>query len=141
MKTEQLEIMQESIIAISDLLAVAASQIEEISKLMSGENEAKASYLTPRIIAQMVANYYCISLKQLIKGGRARHKARKRQLAMVLCREHTNVTYGELAEFFNADHTTIIHAEKMMDDYRQVKEYDHDYLMLTQYLSANLEEE
>lgn len=65
--------------------------------------------VTMREIAQEVASKHGCSLEEF-KGARALHSiAHPRQEAMWRMREELGKSWGEIARFFNRDHTTIIH--------------------------------
>ncbi len=62
-------------------------------------------------IRKVVAEYYEVSVKDLMSKKRARHIARPRQVAMALAREFTNNSYPEIGQSFGGrDHTTVMHA-------------------------------
>lgn len=62
-------------------------------------------------IKDMVAEYYGISVKDLLGKKRSRNIARPRQLAMALTREFTNDSFPDIGQAFGGrDHSTVIHA-------------------------------
>lgn len=61
-------------------------------------------------IARATAAEFDISLKDLLSHTRLRHIARPRQHAMALAYELTSKSYPQVGEFFNRDHTTVMHA-------------------------------
>lgn len=68
-------------------------------------------------IRKVVAEYYDVSVKDIMGKKRARHIARPRQVAMALAREFTNNSYPEIGQSFGGrDHTTVMHAcEKVQE--------------------------
>ena len=76
------------------------------------EREVKA----PDII-QAVADFYRLSLKDLRSTRRDRAIVRPRQLAMYLTKQLTPMALPDIAEFFERDHTTVIHAVKTIEEY------------------------
>ena len=84
-------------------------------------------------IRKVVAEFYDISVKDLMGKKRLRHIARPRQVAMSLARELTNNSFTEIGQSFGGrDHTTVMHAcekvqqlcgsDLMLDkDYRSLK--------------------
>ena len=66
-------------------------------------------------IQKTVAEYYRIKITELLSKKRTRNIARPRQIAMSLTRELTSMSLPEIgASFGGRDHSTVIHACKMM---------------------------
>ena len=66
--------------------------------------------VTPQVIMQTVADYYSITVGDLIKQSRRREITVPRQIAMYLTREMTNLSLPQIgAVFGNRDHTTVLH--------------------------------
>jgi chromosomal replication initiator protein len=64
-------------------------------------------------IQKTVAEYYQISLPNLLSDSRSRSLARPRQLAMALAKELTDHSLPEIGKAFGGrDHTTVLHACK-----------------------------
>jgi chromosomal replication initiator protein len=62
-------------------------------------------------IQKTVADYYQISLPNLLSTSRSRSVARPRQLAMALAKELTEHSLPEIGKAFGGrDHTTVLHA-------------------------------
>lgn len=71
-------------------------------------------------IQKIVAEYYHISVKDLIGKKRTRSIARPRQLAMALTRELTSDSYPEIGKAFGKrDHTTVMHAYEKVQKLRE----------------------
>lgn len=68
-------------------------------------------------IRKVVAEFYDVSVKDLMGKKRLRHIARPRQVAMALARELTNNSFTEIGQSFGGrDHTTVMHAcEKVQE--------------------------
>ena len=76
------------------------------------ERQVKASD-----IIQAVADFYRLTLKDLRSTRRDRAIVRPRQLAMYLTKQLTPMALPDIANFFERDHTTVIHAVKTIEEY------------------------
>ncbi len=66
--------------------------------------------ITPQSIMQTVADYYSITVNDLICHSRRREITVPRQIAMYLTREMTNLSLPQIGQVFgNRDHTTVLH--------------------------------
>ena len=66
--------------------------------------------VTPQHIMQTVADYYSITVNDLICHSRRREITVPRQIAMYLTREMTNLSLPQIGQVFgNRDHTTVLH--------------------------------
>ncbi|MBQ8202152.1 MAG: chromosomal replication initiator protein DnaA [Clostridia bacterium] len=66
--------------------------------------------VTPQLIMQTVADYYSITVNDLIRQTRRREITVPRQIAMYLTREMTNLSLPQIGQVFgNRDHTTVLH--------------------------------
>ena len=61
-------------------------------------------------IQKTVADYYQLRIADLSSKRRSRSIARPRQVAMALCKELTEHSLPEIGEAFSRDHTTVLHA-------------------------------
>ena len=71
------------------------------------------------VIQQAVAEYYKISLADLLSTRRDRVIARPRQIAMYLTKALTPLSLPDIALCFKRDHTTIIHAVRTIEGLMQ----------------------
>ena len=59
---------------------------------------------------RQVANYYSITVDDLIRPTRRREIAVPRQIAMYITRDLTNLSLPQIGQVFgNRDHTTVLH--------------------------------
>lgn len=66
--------------------------------------------VTAQVIMQTVANYYSITVDDLIRPTRRREIAVPRQIAMYITRDLTNLSLPQIGQVFgNRDHTTVLH--------------------------------
>ncbi len=94
--------------------------------------EARARAVNAENIRDLVAEYYGVSVKDLIGKKRARNIARPRQMAMALVRELTQDSFPEIGQVFGGrDHTTVMHAcEKISELRAQEASVEKDYQAL-----------
>jgi chromosomal replication initiator protein len=79
-----------------------------------------AQAITLSNIQKTVADYYQISLPNLLSTSRSRSLARPRQLAMALAKELTEHSLPEIGKAFGGrDHTTVLHACRTIRDLAQ----------------------
>ena len=87
-------------------------------------------------IQKTVADYYHIKMADLLSKKRTRNLTRPRQTAMSLARELTTMSLPEIGNAFGGkDHSTVIHACKMIGNLRASDTtIDADYKILLQTL-------
>ncbi|HET6876900.1 MAG TPA: chromosomal replication initiator protein DnaA [Jatrophihabitans sp.] len=84
---------------------------EMVLKDLVGESDAPE--ITAATIMAVTAEYFAISVDDLIGTSRSRVLVSARQMAMYLCRELTDLSLPKIGEKFgNRDHTTVMHAER-----------------------------
>ncbi|PID66747.1 MAG: chromosomal replication initiator protein DnaA [Gammaproteobacteria bacterium] len=67
-------------------------------------------------IQKTVANYYHIKVSDLKSKSRKATLAKQRQIAMAIAKQLTNLSYPDIGEAFERDHTTVIHAIKKVEE-------------------------
>jgi len=77
-------------------------------------DEESAGLLTIEQIQRTVAEYFDIRLADMTSKKRPKNIAFPRQVAMYLCRELTEFSSPAIAEGFNRNHATVLHAESMV---------------------------
>lgn len=77
-------------------------------------------------IMSVTANYFKLTVDDLISKRRSKDIANARMIAMYLCRRKTDETYPRIGlEFGGRDHSTVIHAyEKISEDIKKNPELD-----------------
>lgn len=70
-------------------------------------------------IQKTVANYYHIKVSDLKSKSRKATLARQRQIAMAIGKQLTSLSYPDIGEAFERDHTTVIHAIKRVEELKQ----------------------
>lgn len=83
---------------------------KELQSIISPD---KPREVTAQLIIEVVAEYYNISMDQMISKNRSNQIARPRQIAMYLCRELTDTPLDTIGSLLGKkDHSTVIHGHK-----------------------------
>jgi chromosomal replication initiator protein len=95
---------------------------QELANIIAPE---KPREITPQLIVEVVAEYYGITVDQMISKNKSKNITEPRQIAMYLCRELTNNPLESIGKLLGGrDHSTIIHgANKVADEYKRNDEY------------------
>jgi chromosomal replication initiator protein len=73
--------------------------------------------ITPAQIINTTAEYFGVSVEDLIGPSRTQLLVKARQIAMYLCRELTDLSLPKIgAEFGGKDHTTVMHSYRKIKD-------------------------
>jgi chromosomal replication initiator protein len=84
---------------------------ETVLKDLVGELDAPE--ITASTIMGITAEYFGVSVDDLVGPSRSRALVHARQMAMYLCRELTDLSLPRIGEKFgDRDHTTVMHAER-----------------------------
>lgn len=76
-------------------------------------SDAVEVQITPEIIISTTAEYFDLTVADLIGPGKTRPVAHARQIAMYLTRSFTELSLPSIGrEFGNRDHSTVLHAER-----------------------------
>lgn len=109
--------------------------LEEIKQITASitTNSQKKS-LTPKLIINTVAEYYDISIEDIVGSCRKKNLAEPRQIIMYLMREELKSSYPFIGqELGGRDHTTAIHAyEKISRNLKSDDKIRHDVNVLKQ---------
>ncbi len=102
--------------ALTRVTAYASVNNERINLELAQEvlqylTDGECRQITPGLVMDRVAARYGLPLVDLTGPSRKQPLAAKRQIAMYLCRELTNLSLPKIgAAFGGRDHTTVIHA-------------------------------
>jgi len=98
--------------------------LEEAQQLLRPILEEEASSaLSLAGIQRVVADFYDVRLADMSSKRRPRNIAFPRQIAMYICRKLTNYSSPAIAEAFNRNHATVLHAVRMIEG-RMQKDID-----------------
>lgn len=101
---------------------IRAKIIAASKQLADTINEAGLSPFTPptvKRIQEVVADFYGVTVFDMISERRDRAIAMPRQVAMFLCRTMTGKSLPRIGRMFLRDHTTIIHAVEKIGKQRR----------------------
>jgi len=107
--------IESTIIAIGARAALNNNRVdekllEEVVNYLSGFSVE----LTSQAISELIGSEYKISLDDMQSRSRKRSIAFPRQVAMYLCRKHTEETLADIGKVFKRDHSTVMYAIKMV---------------------------
>lgn len=114
-----------------------APVLSEVEKLLQGTILPQKNKITnTKQILKTVAEFYDVSVHEIIQRSRKRKVVKPRQVAMYLMREEMQASYPSIGEEFdNRDHTTAIHAyEKILNDQKEKEDLRQELSMLKQRL-------
>jgi len=95
---------------------------KEVKKLLAAYLNMPYRKTTPQLILKSVADFYGVSLGDLLKRSRKKEIVKPRQVAMFLLREETKSSFPEIgSKLGGRDHSTVIHAYEKIK-----KEEDED---------------
>ncbi len=77
--------------------------------------------LTPETIMFCTAQYYSLQVRDLLGKNRSAHVVLARQISMYLCRRLLGVSYSHIAQIFEKDHTTVLHACSKIENKQELQ--------------------
>lgn len=90
--------------------------LEQAKTILGNVVAAKKKVVTIKKIALSVAEFYNITMEDLIKQSRRKEYVKPRQIAMFLVRKELNSSYPTIGDFFGGrDHTTVMHGVEKME--------------------------
>ena len=92
--------------------AVDLSLIKQVVREVVGA----LSILTPAMIREFICKQYNVCGDELQSRSRRRVLTFPRQVAMYLCRKHTDDSLVDIGKEFNRDHSTVLHSIKVVTD-------------------------
>ncbi len=107
--------IESAIIAIGARAALKQGQIddhliEDVVRVLVGTPRS----LTTAAICELVSQQFKVSQAELQSRSRKKTIAFPRQVAMYLSRKHTKETLADIGKVFNRDHSTVMHAIKVV---------------------------
>jgi len=106
--------LEGALVRLVSYVSVAGGNVDkEIAEQLLGPilDEETTSLLTVEQIQRKVAEFYDIRLADMTSKRRPQNIAFPRQVAMFLCRSLTDYSSPAIAECFNRNHATVLHAE------------------------------
>jgi len=103
--------------ALNRIIAFSGLVKQEITQELADEalkdflSNNRMHMITPAFIQEVVGKYFNMKPEEFKSKKRTKNIAYPRQIAMYLCREHTELSLPKIGEEFGGrDHTTVIHA-------------------------------
>ena len=92
--------------------------LKEVKNILNTYLSTPYRKTSPQVILKSVADFYNISLADLVKRSRKKEIVKPRQIAMFLLREETKLSFPEIGQKLGGrDHSTVIHAcEKIKNE-------------------------
>ena len=88
-----------------------APSVDLAKTVLAGVASQKKKVLSPRKIMEAVADFYNISMDDLLRQSRRKEFVKPRQIAMYLMRIELENSFPSIGDHFNGrDHTTVMHA-------------------------------
>ena len=97
---------------------ITLDMAQDVLQYLASNQEARQ--ITPDVVMELVASVYRIPLADLTGPSRKQPLTAKRQIAMYLCRDLTNLSLPKIgAAFGGRDHTTVLHAVERVKNQMQ----------------------
>ncbi len=104
-------------LAVSQQMQNRGMVLEEAKNLLASMIGVKKRVTSVRKIAESVAEFYNISMDDIIKQSRKKEYVKPRQIAMFLIRRELDTSFPSIGDFFGGrDHTTVMHAVEKIED-------------------------
>ncbi len=106
--------------------------LEQAKQILGSMVTAKKKVTSIRKIASLVAEFYNITVDDLIKQSRRKEYVHPRQVAMFLARKELESSFPSIGDFFGGrDHTTVIHAvEKINTEIKEKESFKQELDLL-----------
>lgn len=101
--------------------------LDQAKTILASIIGTKKRVTSAKKISELVAEFYNISMEDLIKQSRKKEFVKPRQIAMYLIRKELDNSFPSIGDFFGGrDHTTVMHAvdkvEKLMTSKQSFKQ-------------------
>jgi chromosomal replication initiator protein len=97
--------------------------LDQAKTILASIISAKKRVTSAKKIAESVAEFYNISMEDLIKQSRKKEFVKPRQIAMFLIRRELDNSFPSIGDFFGGrDHTTVMHAVEKVENLLTTKE-------------------
>lgn len=90
--------------------------LDQAKTILASIVNAKKKAVTLSKIAESVANFYSITMEDLLKQSRRKEYVKPRQTAMYIARKELGSSFPSIGEFFGGrDHTTVMHGVEKVE--------------------------
>jgi chromosomal replication initiator protein len=91
--------------------------IDQAKNILASLITSKKRLVSPKKIAEVVAEFYNIRMEDLVKQSRKKEFVKPRQIAMYLIRKELDNSFPSIGDFFGGrDHTTVMHAVEKVNN-------------------------
>ncbi|MDR3629682.1 MAG: chromosomal replication initiator protein DnaA [Desulfocapsaceae bacterium] len=90
--------------------SVTLALVKEVVRAVVGEPKA----VTAEIISEFVGRQFRVSIQEMQSRSRKKSLSFPRQVAMYLCRKHTQESLIDIGKAFHRDHATVLHSIKVV---------------------------
>lgn len=105
--------------------------LKEVKSILTTYLSTPYRKTSPQTILKSVADFYSITLADLVKRSRKKEVVKPRQVAMYLLREETKLSFPEIGQRLGGrDHSTVIHACEKIRGETEIDEPLKQELML-----------
>jgi len=103
-------------LAVYQQMENRALVLDQAKTILASIVSTKKRVTSPKKIAESVAEFYNITMEDLIKQSRKKEFVKPRQVAMYLIRKELDNSFPSIGDFFGGrDHTTVMHAVDKVD--------------------------
>lgn len=112
--------LESAVIALRARAVLANGKIDEamvddsVASLVGCTQE-----LNTRAISEMVGRQFAVSMSEMESKSRKKSISYPRQVAMYLSRKHTDQTLADIGKVFKRDHSTVLHAVKVIGELKR----------------------
>ena len=97
--------------------------LDQAKTILASIVSTKRKVTSVKKIAESVAQFYNITIEDLIKQSRKKEFVKPRQVAMYLIRKELDNSFPSIGDFFGGrDHTTVMHAVEKVENLINTKE-------------------
>jgi chromosomal replication initiator protein len=101
--------------------------LDQAKSILASIVGTKKKITSAKKIAEIVAEFYNISMDDIIKESRKKEFVKPRQIAMYIIRKELDNSFPSIGGFFGGrDHTTVMHAvdkvEKLIEEKESFKQ-------------------
>ncbi len=97
--------------------------LDQAKTILASIIGTKKRITSAKKIAESVAEFYNISMEDLIKQSRKKEFVKPRQIAMYLIRKELDNSFPSIGDFFGGrDHTTVMHAVEKVENLKTNKD-------------------
>lgn len=105
--------------------------LDQAKSILANMLSAKKKVLSLKKIAMSVAEFYNISMDDLLKQSRRKEYVKPRQIAMYIARKELSSSFPTIGDFFGGrDHTTVMHGVEKIENIVSVDEVLKQELVL-----------